>query len=202
VGLRAQWGCPTAPESRRTPNAPRPRRRRAESRQRMDCGGLPPLCEASGVETGLPTGCDHHRVEAATLCARAAGRPLRAGKQWPSRVVYPREQRQRRDDRSWQRWKERLSRGPVGSSCRDDPCPFQQTGQFGDPASEKAPLGLETFWRNECRPLLFPTASPPWAQKLKCAKKRSQTSGTESQSRPVALGQSNGPKPPHRPPRP
>ena len=46
----------------------------SKSRQRMDCGGLPPLCEVArvergpassrchraGVEAGLPTGCYHH----------------------------------------------------------------------------------------------------------------------------------------------
>jgi len=61
-GFRVQWGSSTAPASWGTPNASRSRRRRGESRQRMECGGLPPLCEASGVEAGLPTGCYHHRV--------------------------------------------------------------------------------------------------------------------------------------------
>ena len=81
VGLRAQWGSSTAPASGRTPNASRSRRRRGESRQRMECGGLSPLCEASGVKAGLLTGCYHHRVEAGALgacdeggrCARGKG---------------------------------------------------------------------------------------------------------------------------------
>ena len=42
--LRAQCCSSTVPASRRTPNASRVRRRRAGSRQRMECGGLPPLC--------------------------------------------------------------------------------------------------------------------------------------------------------------
>ena len=62
AGFRVQWGSSTAPASGGTPNASRSRRRRGESRQRVECGGLPPLCEASGVEAGLPTGCYHHRV--------------------------------------------------------------------------------------------------------------------------------------------
>ncbi len=43
VGLRAQERSSTAPASWRTPNASRDRRRPAESRQRMECGGLPLL---------------------------------------------------------------------------------------------------------------------------------------------------------------
>jgi hypothetical protein len=71
-----------------------------------------------------------------------------------------RGQRQRRDDRSWQRWKERLGRGAVDASCWKDPCPFKRTGQFWALAREEALWGLDTFWRNERWPPLFPRSRP------------------------------------------
>jgi hypothetical protein len=103
VGLRAQWGSSTAPASGRTPNASRSRRRRGESRQRMECGGLSPLCEASGVKAGLLTGCYHHRVEAGALGACDEGGRCARGKGgqegWSiCRRVYLQEHPQRRDD--------------------------------------------------------------------------------------------------------
>ena len=58
----SEAGVALIPPSLPLSNAARVRRRRAGSPQRMDCGGLPPLCEASGVEAGLRTGCYHHRV--------------------------------------------------------------------------------------------------------------------------------------------
>ena len=73
-------------------NAAPVRKRRAGSRQRMQCGGLPPLwavlrvepgpassrCHRTGVEAGLPAGCYPPRGEAGALGARAVGGPLRA----------------------------------------------------------------------------------------------------------------------------
>ena len=80
-----QWSD-SAP-SWRTPNAARVRRRRAGPRQRMECGGLPPLCEAGQGETWpshwggsrLGNGILAPRVEAEVLSARAARGPLRTG---------------------------------------------------------------------------------------------------------------------------
>ena len=60
VGLRARCCSSKAPASGRTANASRSRRRRGEPRQRMDCGGLPPLWEAGGGEAGPSTGCYQH----------------------------------------------------------------------------------------------------------------------------------------------
>jgi len=87
VGLRAQCCSSTAPASWRTPCASRDRRRPSGSRQRMDCGGLPPLCEAGQGETWpshwggsrLGNGILAPRVEAEVLSARAARGPLRTG---------------------------------------------------------------------------------------------------------------------------
>jgi hypothetical protein len=70
----SEAGVALIPPSLPLSNAARIRRRRAGSPQRMDCGGLPPLCEVArvergpassrchraGVEAGLPTGCYHH----------------------------------------------------------------------------------------------------------------------------------------------
>ena len=52
--------------------------------QAHECGGLPPLCEASRVEAGLPTGCYHHGLRQG--CPGSSGRRATArGKWWPSR---------------------------------------------------------------------------------------------------------------------
>ena len=70
----SEGGVALIPPSLPLSNAARVRRHHAESRQRLECGGLPPLCEVArvergpassrchraGVEAGLPTGCYHH----------------------------------------------------------------------------------------------------------------------------------------------
>jgi len=53
----------TAPASWRTPNASRIRRRSARSRQRVECGGLPPLWEVGRGELRPSCGLRSPRVE-------------------------------------------------------------------------------------------------------------------------------------------
>jgi len=48
----------------------------------------------------------------------------------------------------------------VEASCKKHPSPFQRTCQFWNPAGKEALLGLETFWRNERPPVLFPHSRP------------------------------------------
>jgi len=111
VGLRQRCVASTAPDSGRTPNAAPAQRRRA--------GLLTPATPAYSV--GPPEGLGRGgtrpshgmlspREEAGPLGARAVEGPLHAAKRWPSRVVYLREHRQRRDDRSTQQWKEGVGR--------------------------------------------------------------------------------------------
>ena len=78
VGLRQQCAASKAPASWRTPNASRPRRRRAEAPRRMDCCGLPPLWETSEGGSQPSNGMPSPRVEAGPLGAGATGGPLRA----------------------------------------------------------------------------------------------------------------------------
>jgi len=83
----SEGGVALIPPSLPLSNAARIRRRRAGSRQRMDCVGLPPLCEAGQGETWpshwggnrLGNGILAPRVEAEVLSARAARGPLRTG---------------------------------------------------------------------------------------------------------------------------
>ena len=77
VGLRARCRSSTVPARRRTANAARVRKRLAEARHRMECGGLPPLCEAGRGETRPSHGMPSPWVETGALGARAAGGPLR-----------------------------------------------------------------------------------------------------------------------------
>ena len=83
----SEGGVALIPPSLPLSNASRPRRRRVGSRQRVECGGLPPLCEAGQGETWpshwggsrLGNGILAPRVEAEVLSARAARGPLRTG---------------------------------------------------------------------------------------------------------------------------
>ena len=70
-------------------------------------------------------------------------------------AVSRREHKERGDDGSKQRGKEGLGCGAVDASCREDPCPFQWTGQFRAPALKEALLGLEPLRRNERQCLLL-----------------------------------------------
>jgi len=83
-GLRAQWGSSTAPASGRTPNASRSRRRRGWSRQRMDCGGLPPPWELGQRRSRAFNGMQWRRIEGGAPGFRAGGKQLRAGNGGPS----------------------------------------------------------------------------------------------------------------------
>jgi len=64
VGLRAQWGGPTAPASGRTPNASRSRRRRADTEAcvpprplaRVEPGPSPNRYHQAGVKSGPQMG--------------------------------------------------------------------------------------------------------------------------------------------------
>ena len=84
-------------------------------------------------------------------------------------MFYLRQHQQRRKDRSAQQWREGLGRGAVDASFVEDPCPFQQTGQFWTPASEVALLGLDTFWRTRRRSVLLRHSRPAKGAKMKCA---------------------------------
>ena len=69
VGLRAQERSSRAPASWRTPNASRDRRRPAESRQRMECGGLPLLRDTGrGGTWPVKAGSWYAVRKPATLC--------------------------------------------------------------------------------------------------------------------------------------
>jgi hypothetical protein len=170
-----QWSD-SAP-SWRTPNAARVQRRRAGPRQRMECGGLPPLCggrvepgsassrcHRAGVEPGLRTRCCQPRVQAGRLGARAraAGRPLRARETVAQQGCLSnlREHQQQRDVRSARQWKEELGRGAVGSSCREGLCSWQRISQFWAPAGKEGLLGLETLWCNKRWPVLLRHGRP------------------------------------------
>ena len=152
IGLgvgRAWCRSSTAPASWRTPNASRVQRRRAGSRQRMECGGWRPLSELGRRELGPSCGLRSPQVEAEALCARAGGGLLCAVKRWARSVVYCGSARRRRRDRRAQRREGGLRCGTVGASCGEDPGLFQGTRQFWDPAGKEALLGWATFWRNE-----------------------------------------------------
>ena len=161
VGLRQRCVASTAPASGRTPNAAPAQRRRA--------GLLTPATPAYSVgpPEGLGRGGNRPshgmlspREEAGPLGARAVEGPLHAAKRWPGGVVHLQEQQQRSNDRSTQPRKNGPGRGAVDASCREDPCPFQRPGQFGAPTREEALLGLEAFWRNRRRPVLFRHSGP------------------------------------------
>ena len=79
IGLRQQCGRPKAPASWRTPNAARPRGRRAESRQRRNSGGLILLRDTARGRSRPSDWIQSPRVEAEVLRARAAGGLLRTG---------------------------------------------------------------------------------------------------------------------------
>jgi hypothetical protein len=130
-----------------------------ESRPRMDCGGLPPLC----VEPGLLTRCYHHGLRPGRWvlelqegrCARGNGGPAGGSL---------REHRWRRDDRSTQRRKQALGSGAVDASCWEDPCPFHESGQFWAPAREEAVLGSEPAGATSAGACCSGTAAPPKVQ--------------------------------------
>ena len=46
--------------------------------------------------------------------------------------------------------------GPIESTCRQYQCRFKRTGQFWTKEGDEALLTLESFWRNDRWPLLFP----------------------------------------------
>jgi len=88
---------------------------------------------------------------------RALGGAGRRALETVGREVGPLGKHQQwRDDRSAQRRKEGLGGVALEASCREDRCPFQQTGRLVDPAGEKGLWSWETFCRNECWRLLFP----------------------------------------------
>jgi len=58
------------------------------------------------------------------------------------------------------RRQEPLGCGAADATCSPYPCRFKQTGPFWSPAGDEALLGLDTFWRNERWPLLFPYTRP------------------------------------------
>ncbi len=168
VGLRQQCAASKAPARWRTPAASRIQRHRSRLQQRMDCGGLPPLCEAGQCETwpshwggSRPgNGILAPRVKAEVPSARAAcgslptGNSGRAG--WFSfGSTSSGGTIGVRDGGS-----EGLRRGAVDASYMEDPCPFQQTGQFGTPARQEGLWGWGTFLRNESWPLLLPHSGP------------------------------------------
>ena len=75
-------------------------------------------------------------------------------------VAYLREHQGRMDYRRAQRRKEPLGSGAVEATCAQYQCRFKRTGQFWSPAGDEALLCLDTFWRNERWPLLFPHTRP------------------------------------------
>jgi len=75
-------------------------------------------------------------------------------------VVHLEEHQQCRQDRSAQQRKEPLGSGAVEATCAQYQCRFKRTGQFWSPAGDEALLCLDTFWRNERWPLLFPHTRP------------------------------------------
>ena len=186
VGLRQQCGGPKAPASWRTPNALRIRRRRAGARQRMQCGGWPPLCAVARVEPGsAPSRCRWIEVKAGLRLGCSLlpprGNQERSGPELEegrcARETVPQQggpsaRAPAAEGRSECAAvaKEALDRRTVDANFREDPCPFPWTSQFRVPAWEEALLGLATCWRNRRRPLLFP-AQPPCqgVQTLKCA---------------------------------
>jgi len=140
-----------------------------ESKQRMEYGGLPPLCEAgqgetwppTGVEAGPPKGRNHHELKQGRSgrerqeghCTRetvaqegglASGVP--AGEEGSECATVERR------GGAWGGGFELQGRAT---------CVAADRPVFSTPASEVALLGLETFWRNERQPRLFPMSVPP-----------------------------------------
>ena len=133
----------------------------------MDCGGLPPLCEARRVEAGFPTGRrPSPRVEVGALGTRAGRGPLRAGNGGPVGwyISAGAPGAERRPEHATVETMTGL--WAVEASCKEDPCPFQQTGQFWTPASEVALLGLDTFWRTRRRSVLLRHSRPAKGAKI------------------------------------
>ncbi len=60
------------------------------------------------------------------------------------------------DYRTARRAGEPIGSGPLEATFRQGQRRFKRPGQFWSPAADEALLGLETFWRNIRRPLLFP----------------------------------------------
>ena len=75
-------------------------------------------------------------------------------------MVHLEEHQQRREDRRAQQRKEPLGSGAVEAARAQYQCRFKRTGQFWSPAGDEALLCLDTFWRNERWPLLFPHTRP------------------------------------------
>ena len=137
--------CPVAAASHQTACAAASSHGALEFAKRLECPRLLALCEAAPVEPGhatsrchraglkarLPMGCYHQGLtqrRRGASCRRAAARR----KRWPIRVVYLREHRQQRDERSAQRRKEGLGGGAVETSC----------GESGVRSSRPASSGL------------------------------------------------------------
>jgi len=71
-------------------------------------------------------------------------------------VNYFHEHQQRMDYRAGRRAGEPIGSGPVEATCRQAQCRFKRPGQFWSQTGDEALLCLETFWRNNRWPLLFP----------------------------------------------
>jgi hypothetical protein len=164
----SEGGVALIPPSLPLSCAARVRRHHAESRQRMECGGLPPLCEAGQGETWpshwggsrLGNGILAPRVEAEVLSARAARGPLRTGNSGRAGWFSFGSPSSGGTIGVRNGGSEGLGRGTVDASCAQDPCPFQRTAQFWARAMEEALLGLETLWCTERWRLLCPHSRP------------------------------------------
>ena len=71
-------------------------------------------------------------------------------------VAYFHAHENRMDYRAARRAGEPIGSGPVEATCRQGQCRFKRPGQFWSTAGDEALLCLESFWRNDRWPRLFP----------------------------------------------
>lgn len=86
----------------------------------------------------------------------------------PVRETVPKEVASFHEHQPWMDYRvapragEPIGRGLVEATCRQDQSRFRRPGQFQSTTGDEALFCLETFWRNERSPLLFPhTAYDP-----------------------------------------
>lgn len=92
------------------------------------------------------------------LAALPAG-PARATVQTEVNCFH--EHQVRMDYRAGRRKGEPIGSGAIEAACRQYQCRFKRPGQFWSARGDESLLGLDTFWRNGRRHLLFPHAAPP-----------------------------------------
>ena len=141
----------------------------SKSRQRMDCGGLLPLCGAG--RGGLRPSCGLRlpRFETGALGARGGGGLLRAAKRWARKggLFAGAPAAEGRLERA--ATERTAGQGAVEVACPQYPCRFKRTGNFCSPAGTKSSCVWTLSGTMSAGIDLrgHPTRRP--VQKLKCA---------------------------------